>query len=38
VTNEAHGVSLTVDYEISGSMAARLLLSDRHSEYQAGLD
>jgi len=38
VTNEASGVSLTVDYEISGNMAAKLLLSDRHSEYQAGLD
>jgi iron complex outermembrane receptor protein len=38
VTNEAQGVSLTVDYEITGSMAARLLLSDRHSEYKAGLD
>ncbi len=38
VTNEAHGVSLTVDYEISDGMAAKLLLSDRHSEYQSGLD
>src|SRR5262245_58605543 len=38
VTNEAQGVSLTVDYEFSGSMAAKLLLSDRHSEYKAGLD
>jgi iron complex outermembrane receptor protein len=38
VTNEAQGVALTVDYEISGNMAAKLLLSDRHSEYQAGLD
>ncbi len=38
VTNEAEGVSLTVDYAISDNMAAKLLLSDRHSEYQAGLD
>jgi iron complex outermembrane receptor protein len=38
VTNSAEGVSLTVDYEVSDSMAAKLLLSDRHSEYQAGLD
>jgi iron complex outermembrane receptor protein len=38
VTNEALGVALTVDYEISDTMAAKLLLSDRHSEYQAGLD
>jgi len=38
VTNEAEGVSLTVDYAISDGMAAKLLLSDRHSEYNAGLD
>ncbi len=38
VTNEARGVSLTVDYAISDSMAAKLLLSDRSSEYKAGLD
>ncbi len=38
VTNEAQGVSLTVDYEIRDGMAAKLLLSDRHSEYKAGLD
>jgi len=38
VTNEAQGVSLTVDYAIADHMAAKLLLSDRHSEYKAGLD
>ena len=38
VTNEARGVSLTVDYTIADNMAAKLLLSDRHSEYKAGLD
>jgi iron complex outermembrane recepter protein len=38
VTNEALGYSLTVDYAVSNDMAAKLLLSDRHSEYQAGLD
>ncbi len=38
VTNAADGVSLTVDYEISDSMAAKLLWSDRHSEYKSGLD
>jgi iron complex outermembrane recepter protein len=38
VTNEANGVSLTVDFAISDTMAAKLLLSDRHSEYAAGLD
>jgi len=38
VTNAAEGFSLTVDYAISDGMSAKLLLSDRHSEYQAGLD
>jgi len=38
VTNSAEGYSLTVDYAFSDSVNARLLLSDRHSEYQAGLD
>src|SRR6185295_5410616 len=38
VTNSGSGVSLTVDYKIADNMAAKLLLSDRHSEYKAGLD
>jgi iron complex outermembrane recepter protein len=38
VTNSANGVSLTVDYAVSDMMDAKLLLSDRHSEYKAGLD
>jgi iron complex outermembrane receptor protein len=38
VTNAAEGFSLTVDYAISDAVSAKLLLSDRHSEYQAGLD
>ena len=38
MTNSASGVSLTVDYTIADNMAAKLLLSDRHSEYKAGLD
>ena len=38
VTNEANGVSLTVDFAVSDTMAAKLLLSDRESEYSAGLD
>jgi len=38
VTNEAKGVALTVENEISDNMAAKLLLSDRHSEYKSGLD
>ena len=32
------GVSLTVDYAIADNMAAKLLLSDRKSNYNAGLD
>ena len=38
VTNSASGVSLTVDYKVADNMAAKLLVSDRHSEYKAGLD
>jgi iron complex outermembrane receptor protein len=38
VTNEARGISLTMDYEFSDSLNAKLLASDRHSEYSAGLD
>ena len=38
VTNQAHGVSLTVDYRLSDNIGAKLLVSDRHSEYDAGLD
>lgn len=38
VTNEAYGVSLTMDYKVSDSLNVRLLASDRHSEYSAGLD
>ena len=38
VTNEAQGISLTVDYAVSDTMAAKLLVSDRHSEYKSGLD
>jgi iron complex outermembrane receptor protein len=38
VTNEASGVSLTVDYAISDDMNVKLIMSDRESEYAAGLD
>jgi iron complex outermembrane receptor protein len=38
VTNEARGVSLTVDYAISDAVNLKLLASDRHSEYESGLD
>ena len=38
VTNQAHGISLTADYTFSDNLSARLLISDRKSEYESGLD
>ncbi|HVQ12808.1 MAG TPA: TonB-dependent receptor, partial [Vicinamibacterales bacterium] len=38
VTNRAYGVSLTVDYEVSEALNFKLLASDRHSQYESGLD
>jgi iron complex outermembrane receptor protein len=38
VTNEANGWALTADWQMTDALEAKLLLSDRHSEYQAGLD
>ena len=38
VTNKAYGVSLTVGYEVSEALNFKLLASDRHSEYESGLD
>jgi iron complex outermembrane recepter protein len=38
VTNQAYGISLTMDYRVSDALNVRLLASDRHSEYSAGLD
>ena len=38
VTNQAHGVALTMEYEFSDSLNVKLLTSDRHSEYSSGLD
>jgi iron complex outermembrane receptor protein len=38
VTNQAYGLSLTADYAISPELSARLIVSDRHSEYESGLD
>ena len=38
VTNEAYGVALTVGYEVSDALNFKLLASDRHSEYESGLD
>ena len=36
--NSADGISLTIDYEISDTLSAKLLYSDRSSDYTAGLD
>ena len=38
MTNKAYGVSLTVDLEVSDALNFKLLASDRHSEYESGLD
>ena len=38
VTNKAYGVSLTADLNISEALSFKLLASDRHSDYKAGLD
>jgi iron complex outermembrane receptor protein len=38
VTNQAYGVSLTADLAVSEALNFRLLASDRHSEYESGLD
>ena len=38
VTNKAYGVSLTADYAVSEALNFKLLASDRHSEYESGLD
>ena len=38
VTNQAHGFSLTADYSFSDNLNAKLLFSDRTSEYESGLD
>jgi iron complex outermembrane receptor protein len=38
VTNQAYGVSVTADYVISDELSMRVIASDRHSEYESGLD
>jgi len=38
VTNEADGWSVTADWDISETYSARLIWSDRSSEYHSGLD
>jgi iron complex outermembrane receptor protein len=38
VTNEARGIALTADYSFTDELSARLIVSDRSSEYESGLD
>ena len=38
VTNQAHGLSLTVEYKVSDAANLKLLASHRKSEYESGLD
>ena len=38
VTNQAYGLSMTAGYALTDSMSAKLILSNRHSEYESGLD
>ncbi|PKM08245.1 MAG: TonB-dependent receptor [Gammaproteobacteria bacterium HGW-Gammaproteobacteria-4] len=37
-TNSARGVAVTAEYIIDDNLSAKLIFSDRHSEYEAGLD
>ena len=37
-TNSARGIAVTANYAINDELAAKLIFSDRHSEYEAGLD
>jgi iron complex outermembrane receptor protein len=38
VTNQAYGISLTANYELTDWLSTKLIVSDRHSEYESGLD
>ncbi len=38
VTNAAHGLSLTAEWAMNEQLTSKLIVSDRHSEYKAGLD
>lgn len=38
VINEASGIAVTAEYVINDELSAKLIFSDRHSEYEAGLD
>ena len=38
VSNQAFGISLTATWDISDSLTGQFIFSDRHSEYESGLD
>ncbi len=38
VLNQAFGLSLTADYAFTDELSIKLIASDRHSEYESGLD
>jgi iron complex outermembrane receptor protein len=38
VTNAANGFSVTANWQLSDALETKLIASDRHSEYKAGLD
>ncbi len=38
VTNQADGVAVTAEWAIADHLRAKILYSDRHSEYESGLD
>jgi len=38
VSNQAYGLSLTADWAVTENVHVKLLISDRHSEYESGLD
>ncbi len=38
VLNQAYGVSLTADVEFTDEISGKLIISDRHSDYESGLD
>lgn len=38
VTNQAYGLSLTAEYAFNENLSAKLIVSDRSSEYKSGLD
>ena len=38
VTNQANGLSLTTNYDVSNELGVKFILSKRSSEYKAGLD